>query len=167
MKKVYSIVVALVLLAVATVPALAAPPEFLSFDFRDGPYLIADCGDFVVKVEGDTHVDVKLFYDQEGNLIRANSHWAWDSEYYTVPDTGKRAYGHDEMNWVEQAVDGEWQIKQTGMALKLVVPGYGNLLIDAGLIVWDENFNVIRYAGQHPWNLGTGDFTKVCAYFAP
>jgi hypothetical protein len=165
MKKGFSLLVALVMLLVVVIPAVAAPPDHFTDEFHDGPWFITDCGDFTVLVEGTVSIKGKVFYDQEGNPTKVQTHWDIESVYYS-PETGKSVPSAERINWFEETVDGQFQIKQTGVAFKLNMPGYGQLIMDVGLIIFDENFNVLFSAGQHPWNLGTGDFTKLCAFFA-
>jgi hypothetical protein len=164
-KKTCSLVVALVMLAVMVVPAMAAPPEHFNVELTDGPYLIADCGDFTVWALGDIQLARTTFFDKGGNPTRVVSHWAIDSTYYS-PETGKSVPSAERITTFEKIVDGQYQMKQTGVAFKLNMPGYGQLIMDVGHIVFDEHFNVLFSAGQHPWNLGTGDFTKLCAFFS-
>jgi len=147
---------------VAGAPAAAAmPPERFTVEFDDQFIDTESCGfPFDVRFVGS--IDVTLFFDNDGNLIRVQGVGS-DLGTATNPANGKTATGVDHWLEVERVESGEFAI--LGLFLHLNFPGAGIVLIDAGNITFDAEGNVIHLAGPHQV-IDEGDFSALCAALA-
>ena len=156
----------LAMLLVAS-PAGATKPEtdtFAYWSFAE----IADCGDFSVMDEAWVIEDVKVFYDKGGNFVRSHMKFtAFDDLYRDDDPDGIHLTGTAHLNArvsLDENGDALWT--QQGIAIAIVVPGYGPLFLDVGRLVFnmDNDWELIFSAGKHhDWNFG--EFDALCEYF--
>jgi hypothetical protein len=69
-----SILIAIGALALAVMVALAVPPDRLELS-ENTPYLVTDCGDFLIMNYPETTLQLTFFYDNLGNLKKVNQFW--------------------------------------------------------------------------------------------
>ena len=165
MKKVLCVVVAIVALLLAAPPVLAIPPEHFVVTFDEAPWLIADCGGYTVETDALITIKGTTFLNKDGEATRVATLWQIDA-VYSSPETGVSATMNSEtFHSVLDVETGEQ--RSSGVQFHLVVPGAGTLLIDAGRLVFDDDFNITFAAGPHPVYLPQeGDLDRICAYFA-
>jgi len=147
--------------SVAGAPAAAAmPPERFTVESDDQFTDTESCGfPFDVRFVGS--IDVTLFFDNDGNLIRVQGVGS-DVATATNPANGKTATGVDHWLEVENVESGESAV--LGLFLHLNFPGAGIVLIEAGNITFDAEDNVIHLAGPH--QVFAGDFSALCEALA-
>ncbi len=77
----------------------------------------------------------------------------------TNPLNGKTATGVD--NWLEVFDVGSEEFSIRGLVFHFNFPGAGVVLIDAGILTFDADDNVILVGGPH--QVFEGDFEALCA----
>ena len=151
-----AVVVLAILLATATA-VIAAPPVFSTFDGQGTDEY--DCGDFSIVDEWTVHVRYRDFYDNQGNYIRTAASVAF-TDHWRNPDSG------EEINASTQHMQQEWDAAGAslhGLAYHVVVPGVGNVLIDAGYIYETTGNPPVRtFHGNHQF-YEQGDLSALCA----
>lgn len=158
------IILALLLLAI---PAQAGKPVSNTYEYWAFSE-VTDCGDFRVMDDAWVIEDVKDFFDKNGNLIRSQIHFtAFDDLYRDDDPDGIHLTGTAHLNArVSFDTNGDALWTQQGLAVAIIVPGYGPLFLDAGKLVFnmDNDWELIFSAGKHhDWNFG--DFEALCEYF--
>jgi hypothetical protein len=106
----------------------------------------------------------KAFFDKDGNLVRVQRHWRVDGQVYNVdhPELFLE-YKNSVYNEVWDPESGE--TRYTGLWALITLPGYGSIFIDVGLVLLDEDFNVIFEAGQHQW--WNANVDELCEHLTP
>lgn len=152
MRKLIVGLLAMSALSVASV-ALAVPPGRQTV----GPTTvvgqpIGNCGDFIILADYTVVVDWTVFFDNEGVPIRATR------KAFVVNGTSLVYNSEDPSYWLAggpgerelvtfDLVNGTETI--TGPSWKVTVPGYGNVFLNTGRIVFQlDPFAVLFYAGQ-------------------
>lgn len=159
--------VLLLALLLTAAMAQAAPPERWADEFEEH-FELVDCGDFQIWDDALIFVDGKDFFDRDGNHIRSQLKFlGFDDLYSTADPGGTHLTGTAHLN-VRQTFDKNgdpllWV--QQGIAVAIVVPGYGPVFMDVGRLIWDEvTGELVFSAGRHhDWNFG--DFEALCDYF--
>ncbi len=135
-------------------PAHAIEPTALHFG---GSFTETDdgrCG-FPITVTATFTADVTFFYDADGNLLRSLNHL--------------QLRGTDSANGVSLAEDADFTHTfdfttgtngDVGLATRVIVPGGGAVLIEAGRVITDEEGNPEFVAGKH--QLVAGDVSAFC-----
>ena len=160
-----NISVLILIFFLASFNAQADKPDKYSFEFLDLGF-VADCGDFSVMDDAYIILDNKDFYDKKGNYVRSHLHFtAFDDLYNDAYPDGIHLTGTAHMNaLVSFDKNGDPLWTQQGIAIKIIVPGYGPLFLDVGRLVWnDATGDLIFSAGKHhDWNFGEID--ALCNY---
>jgi len=130
---------------------LAGKPDMYTVEgsFLEG--LVGSCGEEFEVWEDVSYVaKVKDYYNNDGEWIRTKVHWTVEGVVYNAdaPDNYlpyKNSVYNDFLNndTGEDRIAGLWAL--------VTVPGYGNIFIDVGLLIFDAEFNIIFEAGQHQW----------------
>lgn len=154
-------------LLLVALPAQAAKPDSYTLEYG-GVGEIVDCGDFSVMDDAWVIEQVKDFYDKDGNFIRSQSNFtAFDDLYRFDDPEGTHLTGTAHLNGrITFDENGDMLWTQTGIAVAIIVPGYGPVFLDVGRLVFnmDNDWELIFSAGKHhDWNFG--DFEALCNYF--
>jgi hypothetical protein len=122
-------------------------------------------GAFEVDENGTTHREFTTFYDRAGNEIKRTLHIAPLAGTFTNAATGKSVPESAHFTITRTfATPGDTAtelISTTGLFAKVVVPGSGIVLQDAGLVVNDPDGDILFEAGKHQFT--DGDVTALCA----
>ena len=140
--------------------AVAAGPVVEGPFHEEGTYELLDCGAFQILDVYELNYTEKLFFDEEGNLLKLLEQ-VWGTDTFTNSVTGK-AYTMSYHNTV--VVDFTTTPPQganSGVIFRLTVPGAGAVFLDVGRIVVDRQDNVYFRAGPHQFF--DADFDALCA----
>lgn len=163
MKK--ALLVAIVVLSVLgamAIPAWASRPEVIPW-YDAGTDVLADCGDFYLMDDYVMEGRLVSFFDKEGDPVKGQFHLSVTDRFYNS-ETKKAFFG--ESNGVFAFGDLEkGQMRWLGLQYHLNIPGVGVVLIDAGTVIFDSDWNIVFEAGKHQV-LVDGDFGEICAALA-
>lgn len=135
--------------------ASAARPDIFRFQNQGVDPHLVDCGTFFINGQFDERGSVTTFFDQAGNPVRLNVHVMFDAEL-TNETTGKtlRDAARDTV-FVDVETGTETQV---GVPIHWIIPGVGNIVLDAGKVVFDATTGEILFeAGRHPFLYLTGE----------
>lgn len=109
--------------------------------------------------------DVELFNEGRIRIIEfadgtALSH---HHETYTFAANGKSLMDNDNFTLFFGADD---SLSLRGTNFNVQVPGAGNVLLEAGNVVFDRDGNIVKMAGIHDALEGTADLPAMCDYLA-
>ena len=158
---------AFLLISLSSGVAQAGKPDTYHDEFWD--YIeIVDCGDFSIMDDNFIMLDGKIFFDKDGNFIREQMHFRGFDDLYRDDDPeGTHLTGTAHLNVrISFDTNGDALWTQQGLAVAIIVPGYGPLFLDAGKLVFnmDNEWEIIFSAGKHhDWNFG--DFDALCEFF--
>jgi hypothetical protein len=153
-------------LAIAPAAGLAqsapTPPTTGQFQFEttyvdDGAS--AACG-FAVTFHQLDRGTYELFYDDEGNLVRAQVQTLTNG---TAIANGITLLEHGRENNFYNAVEGTQM--DASLEFRVWLPGVGVVIMDRGRLLFDADGNVVFEAGPHP--ALEGDFSALCAALTP
>jgi hypothetical protein len=151
------------------VVATAVPPEHLPVEHVDETFTVEDC-DFLVTVHVEGDVRSTVFFDQEGNEIRALDVFPNFRVTFTNAETGESittpapSVVHFTFNPDESVV-----LTVTGLSGHLIVGGGPPLASDVGRIVFffsgpeDEEPDILFEAGM----FSGGPIPELCDVLAP
>ena len=156
----------LLVLLLVSLPVPATKPDTYTFEFPD-LIEVADCGEFRVMDNAWVVLEFKDFYDKKDNYIRTQIHaTGFDDLYSDADPEGIHLTGtaHTNFRYFFNDSD-ELLLSQAGLAVGIMVPGYGPLFLDAGRLVWNEDTgDLIFSAGNnHDWNFG--EYDALCKFF--
>jgi hypothetical protein len=157
--KFLSLFIALAMMLGTTSMAMAATP--ISFSFDDAQTDTIDCGAFDVSDSWTSHTDARAYFDNQGNWIRTGALFSY-VDHWTGPDGKEATSAHGEKVYVVERPGGD---THTGIDYNVVVPGVGNLLINAGYFNINDATGEVILHGNH--QVDDGDLGKLCAYLAP
>ena len=149
-----------------TVPltASAAKPDSGegSYFFEADPLIF--CGDFTIVDDLLLDVSWSEFYDKDGNFVRAAERYTfYDDLYHEGFPGGIHLYGKAQGNHQYFFKDGEFWHRVTGAEVKIMLPGYGHMLLDAGQLLFiDGEIEFIR--GENH-NYFQDETDAICDYF--
>lgn len=125
--------------------------------------VLADCGSFQVLDISELNYTTRLFFDEEGNLVKIVEQ-VWGTDTFTNSMTGK-AYPMDfHNNTIVDFSTTPPQAALMAVIFRLIVPGAGAVFLDVGRIVLDQQGNVYFQAGPHQFF--DGDLGALCAALA-
>lgn len=139
----------------ATSASAEPPTRFADSDSGSVPLL--DCGTFQVFDQFTLNLRGTEYYDKDGNPIRLDFH-VWGTDTLYNPTNGKSfsgTFSHRESIELESG-----DLRVSGIAFRIAVPGEGAVVLDVGRVVFDSN-GVVSVAGPH--QLLAGDIEGVCA----
>lgn len=146
---------------VSTIPASAAPPEIVRIqDIHIEQTDSASC-DFPFEEVFDGRVTITTFFDNDGTPTRVRFHLPFQGTL-TNEATGESVRAQQVLNDVLDLESGTETF--AGLRFRVVFPGIGAVLLDAGKLVFDETGAVVFEAGPH--QVVNEDFTEFCAAFA-
>jgi len=137
------------LLCLAAMPALGAghPPTIEAFEDVQAPQPMANCGDFLIIVEGIGSNRLTTYYDAGGAPVRVSFHGIYNGTM-TNSATGKVLT--DTPSVIRTTIDLLAGTQTTvGAAWTVTVPGEGVVLVEAGRLVFAGNGPPVFIAGPH------------------
>jgi hypothetical protein len=150
-------------LLVPLTASAAKPVSGGGSEFYPGDPLVY-CGDF--RILDDTLEDSswRVFYDKDGNWVRAAERYSFDDDLYheDFPD-GIHLYGNAQANHQYFYKDGEFWHKVTGLPVGITVPGYGPMYFDAGQFIFVDDELEFIHGNNH--NLIWEETDAICDYF--
>jgi hypothetical protein len=153
-------VVAFVLAFTAIAPAHAAKPQTAPYEFSgEGPFFEGCPGGYDVLIEFSGRGLNKVFFDQQGSVVRI---WDWAKGTGTLinsEDPTKTESGSSPNIWVWDFRDMTFAIR--GMSFRNNIPGEGRVAHDAGVLVFEllsydfetgdfETGELLHSGGKHP-----------------
>jgi hypothetical protein len=142
--------------------ASAANPERETFH-DEGTEFIADCGKFDVLTDFVVDGHSTTFFDSAGNPDYARVHFQFNDFFYNSK-TGEGFAETEAGNDLFDLPSGN-VVTSVGLSYRVTVPGEGQVLLDAGRLVYDETGEVVFVAGPHQVLLNE-DKAKLCAALA-
>lgn len=130
------IIIAAMTLIVTTVSA-NPPDRFVVYD--DTPYILADCGDFLVENQPDYTFQITLFYDNDGNLEKVHQLWYGDDVLVNM-DTNQSISSSFHNSAV--IYPNEVTVHQGGVFWHITLPHQGLVFFQSGhyiAIDYDQN----------------------------
>jgi hypothetical protein len=125
----------------------------------------SDATSFDINESGTTHREYTVFYNQAGNETKRILHIFPLAGTFSNAVTGKSvpesAHFDITRTFLTPGDISTEQVTVTGLFAKVVLPGGGIILLDAGKIVNDPNGDIIFEAGQHQFT--HSQLTEVCA----
>ncbi len=124
----------------------------------------ANCGDYDLLGDSVYKWSISEYYDRDGNLVEIRGHLVitnskvYNSEHpeISLPEGPDHIYF-----WVDPDTG---IMTQSGLALKVNVPGYGIVAIDVGRIIFDVFPNYIWERGKHMYF--KGELDALCSALA-
>ena len=154
-----SLVLGLSLAVIA--PAAAAPPEKVVIEDIHIEQVDSTSCDFPFLEVFNGRVTITTFFDDEGNPIRIQFHLPFHGTL-TNEATGESVSADQVLQLTLDLEEGTES--DVGLRFRVVFPGLGVVLLDAGKIVFDADGNVAFEAGPH--QIVNEDFAEFCAAFA-
>jgi hypothetical protein len=146
--------------------ALAGKPLKVNIAGDSAGFFIGDCGTFNVLSDYIFEGHAKVWFDADGNPVRAVEHYNYDTIYYadTNPDEYLRGGPGEVENDHFDLIDGI--VAVLGLPFKLTIPGYGVVFHDAGRIEIDlATGDVLFKAG--PSDFLDENLEAICAALTP
>lgn len=167
--RITTIALCAVLLLGATLarPALADQP--VPWSYSDSYVDELDCGQGLkVYIENTYELEGLDWYAHDGNWTR----WSWLG-WYTYRFYNNRNDAEIQTNRVRWNgggdCDNRWDtciVKGVGNAMKVILPGYGQIYLSAGLVINDAfDWNLLKITPKLEMQM-SGDFSTLCAFFA-
>jgi len=128
-------------------PAFAITPEFETFH-EDLTLSVASCDGFDVIRHVVDDASFKTFFDQQGAPVRVSIHVVEDNTL-TNSATGKYVQYPGVLNITVDVPTGVSRVM--GTPIHITVPGEGNFIFDAGILIVDEAGNTLFEGGPHPF----------------
>jgi hypothetical protein len=154
-----SLVLGLSLAVIA--PAAAAPPEKVVIEDIHIEQVDSTSCDFPFLEVFDGRVTITTFFDDEGNPIRIQFYLPFHGTL-TNEATGESVSADQVLQLTLDLEEGTES--DVGLRFRVVFPGLGVVLLDAGRVVFDADGNVAFEAGPH--QIVNEDFAEFCAAFA-
>ena len=148
MKKLALIIATVAALGVVAGQAAADPPRVEEFS---GSFTDTSCG---FPIEGSFEGRDIVIEDSE-DFVHVHT-----NVVVTLTANGKTLIDNDAFTFIAE----EGTESYRGAVFNIQAPGVGKLLMDVGILIVDEEGNVIFQGGPHP--AFYGDVEALCAYFA-
>jgi len=134
-------------LSVALVgPALAGKPAIETFVVQESFDL--DCGAFLIHEEATVTIRQTLWFDGDGNPVRANEHITYDGVITGPGGIGTFADRAHFTNFIDIAPGDVITVRQVGLLYNIHVPGQGLIGHDVGSITFFPDGSA-EYKGPH------------------
>ena len=142
-------------------PQYASAPIIEKFH-DDLTFAVVSCGGFAVIRHVVADGTFKTFFDNEGNPVRVAIH-VNERNTLTNSVSGKSVEYPGILNISIDVPSGTQRV--TGTPIHITVPHEGNVLSDAGILILDQDGNIIFEGGPHPFG-PSGDPTVFCSLLA-
>ena len=163
MKKLAVLFLVLLLVLLAAVPVYAAAPVIEIGTF-DGHYMPPDyqlCPGLEVWDHEVLTFRQTTYFDKEGNVASIKIHFVGTDTYYNPDKPGVELSGHFSATTEVDLQTGEF-IHASGIPVHITVPGYGTVLVRAGL--WSRYPNS-HFAGKDSFD-DPKDIAAFCSLLA-
>ena len=175
-KLIFAGIVTLVLLALVASPALAVPPEHLPhLEVVWGPDFLVDCSEygedysFVIEWTTEATLDGELLYNRDGTFKKLLEHVSGERIFENM-ETHKQVSGS--FSFIEVWTEGDtWgEAIHHGLEIRLALPGYGVVFLQAGTIDYYLTWNgeviedIVFTAGPKDWT--DEEYGMLCAALA-
>ena len=155
-----SLALALLIAFIPSSAVLADAPIIDGPIHLEGTDVLVDCGSFqVLDVYEQTEI-FRLFYDQEGNLVKIVGE-NWGTDTFTNSVTGKAYPMSFHNNIFFDYSPAPRRTANIGVIYRLVIPGAGAVVLDVGRLVFQRGSGLIFEAGPH--QIIDGDLDALCA----
>jgi hypothetical protein len=141
-------------------PAVAAPPERVVIEDIHIEQVDSTSCSFPFLEVFDGRVTITTFFDDQGNPIRIQFHLPFHGTL-TNEATGESVSADQVLQLTVDLEEGTES--DVGLRFRVVFPGLGIVLLDAGKVVFDADGNVAFAAGPH--QIVNEDFAEFCAAF--
>lgn len=141
--------------------AAAVPPEKIVIEDIHIEQVDSTSCDFPFLEVFDGRVTITTFFDNEGNPIRIQFHLPFHGTL-TNEATGESVSADQVLQLTVDLEEGTES--DVGLRFRVIFPGLGIALLDAGKVVFDADGNVVFEAGPH--QIVNEDFAEFCAAFA-
>ena len=146
----------------AIVPAASAGSPVTTSGTDGGDVFLADCGAFDLRDRYTFEWNGKLFFDDEGNLIRIVEHVGGSDTFYNSV-TGTSVTGTVNSGETVDFVKGT--VTQNGATGRITVPGKGAFFFDVGKFIIDFDEGLVFLAGSHH-AFFEEDYSRLCELLA-
>jgi len=160
-RTVVGLVFGLAALASASAATSGTPPVTTS-GVTTGDEFVADCGAFDLRDRFVFDVNGKLFFDEDGNVIRVVEHVGGSDTFYNSV-TGESITGTVNSGETVDLVNGT--VTQNGTVGRITVAGQGAFFFDVGKYIIDFGDGLVFLAGRHH-AFFEGDFSRLCELLA-
>lgn len=150
----------LMVFLVSASPAWARPPEIVRIQDIHIVQTDSTSCDFPFLEVFDGTVTITTYFDQEGNPTSVRFHLPFQGTL-TNEATGESVEAQQVLVDTLDLEDGTETF--AGLRFRVVFPGIGAVLLDAGRVVFDETGAVVFEAGPH--QVVNEDFEEFCAAF--
>ena len=127
-----------------------------------GDDFLADCGAFDLRDRFVFDFNGKLFFDEDGNVIRVVEHVGGSDTFYNSV-TGESVTGTINSGETVDLVNGT--VTQSGTVGRITVPGQGAFFFDVGKYIIDFEDGLVFLAGRHH-AFFEGDYSRLCELLA-
>lgn len=130
---------------------------------------VVTCAGEPVTIDGVSYGTITTWLDADRNLVRVKLYGRAEESWYLASNPARRLRAkatYDTFTLTPGVGLYQGLEKWTGLFWHVVAPGYGTVLLDAGLeiIDWTAAAPVVKVAGRHQWI--DGDFGGLCAALA-
>ena len=129
------------------IPDFAFVPQFETFH-EDVIESVASCDGFEVVRHVVDDASYTTFFDRQGVPLRVSIHVVEDNTL-TNSTTNKYVRYPGVLNITIDVPSGVTRV--TGTPIHITVPGEGNFVFDAGIVIFDQAGNMIFQGGPHPF----------------
>lgn len=142
---------------------VAGQPDMYTFSGGASGY-VGSCGGFEVWEDVTWVIEGKDYYNKNGEFIRQKWHWTVEGFVFNSEDSEiKLPYKNSVYNEHYSAETNE--SRYTGLWALVTLPGYGNIFIDVGVVVfnWGDGSFTLE-AGKHQW--WEANVEELCQFLA-
>lgn len=130
---------------------------------------VTSCGDFVIHEMYSESGNGVIIYDENGEQVKTilntdfrgtNIYYNFDNPEYFIK--GSPGEGQNMRFNYENGI-----LSMSGVFNKIIIPGYGPILMETGLTVWDLDTGEMLFNTGRNQYLNDGDFEALCDYLRP
>ena len=123
------------------------------------------CSDFEVWEDITWEAAVKDYYNKDGEFIKEKIHWTIEGVVFNY-DNPEFSLPYKNRVYTEHYTAETNESRYTGLWALVTLPGYGNIFIDVGVVVYYWGDGTITFeAGKHQW--WTANVDALCEHLAP
>lgn len=144
----------------------AVPP--LSFEGSFSAVgLVGYCEDqgFWVYEDVDIFYQGKNYFDKQGNLVKQRIHNTVEGVVFNE-SAPEMTLPYKNVAYTDHYDAETDEVRITGLFALVTIPGYGNIFIDVGVVVYDYDTGTVTFeAGKHQW--WDGNVEAMCELLTP
>ena len=137
----------------------ASQPIRRTFQFTLDDEVLVNCGSFDVLEDSVTTIQQTIFFDQDGRAVRVQLHSIFSGTFSNSVTGASVADFPDSQTVVIDLVDGGFA--NHGLVFRITVPGEGNVLVNAGTVVFDAEGNITIHGPHTALEEGFGILCEV------